>query len=155
MTRLAVRFTVFVSLLAASALLLSACGDDDDESGDCASNARPELLELTVFADGEPVEQPVHLGEVQTISLQFEYADADCNLAHGFVTMMQDREGFMSYGFPDDTPCSSAEAGGPYRVDGFSPCRVLDGDSCSSVVYLEDDCGARSNWMLIEMVEGE
>lgn len=112
-------------------VLNDACFDESDsvplnldielEDPDCTANHAPELLDLSVLVNGEPIELPGSVSEDDAVVLRVEYADEDCNLNMGEYLIKGDGDTYFHSG--EETllgiGCSSA-ADGAYDIE-FDP----------------------------------
>jgi len=125
----------------------------DDDLGPCDDlypNA-PTLWDLHAVVNGERCEFPVEIYLDDVFLVAFEYEDIDCNLFWPGKVAICSREvnggppfSYQdSWYWPENKPCSSAEAGEPFQIEmnpeNFVPSTEIDGygigisDSCTLV----------------------
>ena len=146
-------------------------GDDDDDDDDnnddsdgnpateCEDHTYPDILSITLIVNNEETEMPATVDVEDTLAIEFEYADPDCDF-FGFLddpylrtfpfalepqnlelTEYLDHRYFLE---PDKMGCSSAEFGAPYHLDIDPVDYLLPPDLHREYpldVILKDSCG--------------
>jgi len=91
--------------------------DDDDEMDPaCIDNTAPQILGVNYYVNGEAATAPLDILTTDILELEFEYADAECNLDGGgaqlfFVNEMASPNSYWKF---KNMGCSSEEAN-PFR----------------------------------------